>query len=87
MADPMVKDGAPVRGTPLWRVSLEIGSNPEVEFFHFHAGEIRDVARACDPKAKPAADALKLTDGKEPGEKVRVRAEDAKALVAAALGK
>lgn len=84
MAEPMAKDGVPVRGTPLFRVNLELTSNPDAEFYHLPAGEVRDVARAVG-KGKAAAAAVALTNGKEPGEKVRVRAEDLAALVAAAL--
>lgn len=84
MAEPMAKDGKPVRGTPLHRLNLELTSNPDVETFHLHAGELRDVAKAVG-KGKAATAVLALTNGKEPGEKVRVKAEDLAALVDAAL--
>jgi len=84
MAEPMAKDGKPVRGTPLHRLHLELTSNPDAETFHLHAGELRDVAKAVG-KGKAAAAVIALTNGKEPSEKVRVKAEDVSALVDAAL--
>jgi hypothetical protein len=77
--DPQVVDGKIQRGTPLWRLSVELGG--EAELLHVHAGDLRDTAKFIGGKAKPVTDALALTDGKEPGEKVRVKAEELKALV------
>lgn len=87
MADVQAVNGVPVRGTPLWRLAREVEAAPEAEVFKWHAGEVRDVAKALDPKEKAAAAALAATDGKEPWEVLKLKAAEAKGLVAAALTK
>lgn len=87
MADAQVIDGKVVRGTPLYRITRELESNPDQEHYTIYAGELRDVAKSLDSKDKAAVFILSATENKIPGEQIRVKAGELKSLINAALGK